>query len=146
MLYKKIPRCDLKTNSHIESRVKLLKRPYFAIVEMMSTAGSGFGWNDKDKIIVVKRQIFNEWKSSHPNANGLYNKPFPHFEELEITFGRDRAQGGNEENVTQAVATIETKREVNLNDRQVNENPQANLEETEIEYEADSQLVQQVLP
>ncbi|RYQ96415.1 hypothetical protein Ahy_B08g092170 [Arachis hypogaea] len=55
-------------------------------------AGSEFGWNDKDKIVAVERQIFNEWKSSHPNANGLYNKLFSHFEELVITFGRDRAQ------------------------------------------------------
>ncbi|XLU41703.1 hypothetical protein S245_036517, partial [Arachis hypogaea] len=50
-------------NPHIESRVKLLKRQYFTIVEMMGTTGSGFGWNDKEKMIVVERQIFNEWKS-----------------------------------------------------------------------------------
>ncbi|XLT02865.1 hypothetical protein HN51_052216 [Arachis hypogaea] len=139
MLHEKIPGCDLKANPHIESRVKLLKRQYFAIVEMMGTAGNGFGWNDKDKMIVVERQIFNEWKSSHPNANGLYNKPFPHFEELGIAFGRDRAQGGNAENVIQAVATMEAEREATLSDRQVNENTQVNLEETEMEYEADSQ-------
>ncbi|XLT13057.1 hypothetical protein HN51_058747 [Arachis hypogaea] len=122
MLHEKIPGCDLKVNPHIESRVKLLKRQYFAIVEMMGTAASGFGWNDKDKMIVVERQIFNEWKS-----------------ELGIAFGRDRAQGGNAENVTQAVATMEAEREATLSDRQVNENTQVNLEETEMEYEADSQ-------
>ncbi|XLS82007.1 hypothetical protein HN51_047838 [Arachis hypogaea] len=61
---------------------------------------------------------------SHPNANGLYNKPFSHFEELGIAFGRDRAQGGNAENVTQAVATMEAEREATLSDRQVNENTQ----------------------
>ncbi|XLT09560.1 hypothetical protein HN51_055353 [Arachis hypogaea] len=126
MLHEKIPGCDLKANPHIESR-------------MMGTARSGFGWNDKDKMIVVERQIFNEWKSSHPNANGLYNKSFPHFEELGIAFGRDRAQGGNAENVTQAVATMEAERKATLSDRQVNENTQVNLEETKIEYEADSQ-------
>ncbi|RYR20060.1 hypothetical protein Ahy_B03g065145 [Arachis hypogaea] len=87
MFHEKIPGCDLKDNPHIESRVKLLKRQYFAIVEMMGTTGSGFGWNDKDKMIV-----------SHSNANGLYNKPFPYFEVLGIAFGRDRAQGGNAEN------------------------------------------------
>ncbi|XLR11115.1 hypothetical protein S83_039053 [Arachis hypogaea] len=66
---------------------------------------------------------------SHPNANGLYNKPFSHFEELGIAFGRDRAQGGNAENVTQAVATMEAEREATLSDRQVNENTQVNLED-----------------
>ncbi|XLR29985.1 hypothetical protein S83_057885 [Arachis hypogaea] len=139
MLHEKILGCDLKANPHIESRVKLLKRQYFAIVEMMGTAGSGFGWNDKNKMIVVERQIFNEWKSSHPNANSLYNKLFSHFEELRIAFGRDRAQGGNTKNVTQAVATMEAEREATLSDRHVNENTQVNLEETKMEYEADSQ-------
>ncbi|XLR57811.1 hypothetical protein S83_008483, partial [Arachis hypogaea] len=126
-------------NSHIESRVKLLKRQYFAIVEMMGTVGSRFGWDDKDKMIVVERQIFNEWKSSHPNANGLYNKSFPHFEELGITFGKYRAQGGNAKNITQVVATMEAEREATLSDQQVNENTQVNLGETKMEYEADSQ-------
>nr|XP_025674506.1 uncharacterized protein LOC112775223 [Arachis hypogaea] len=139
MLHEKIPEYDLKANPHIESRVKLLKRQYFAIIEMMGMARSGFGWNDKDKMIMVERQIFNKWKSSHPNTNGLYNKPFPNFEELGIAFGRDRAQGGNAENVTQAVATIEAEREATLSDRQVNENIQVNLEETEMEYEVDFQ-------
>ncbi|XLR44270.1 hypothetical protein HN51_028377, partial [Arachis hypogaea] len=46
---------------------------------------------------------------------------------------------GNAENVTQAVATIEVEREATLSDRQVNENTKVNLEESEIEYEADSQ-------
>ncbi|QHO24481.1 Myb/SANT-like DNA-binding domain protein [Arachis hypogaea] len=73
----------------------------------MGTAGSEFGWNDKDKMIV-----------SHLNATGLYNKLFSHFEELGIAFGRDRAQGGNAENVTQAVATMEAEREATLSDRQ----------------------------
>ncbi|XLR19259.1 hypothetical protein S83_047171, partial [Arachis hypogaea] len=50
MLHEKILRCDLKANPHIESR-------------MIGTDGSGFGWNDKDKMIVVERHIFNEWKS-----------------------------------------------------------------------------------
>ncbi|XLR11293.1 hypothetical protein S83_039231, partial [Arachis hypogaea] len=121
MLHEKIPGCDLKANPHIESRVKLLKRQYFAIVKMMGTAGSEFGWNDKDKMIV-----------SHLNATGLYNKLFSHFEELGIAFGRDRAQGGNAENVTQAVATMEAEREATLSDRQVNENTQILLAKAEI--------------
>ena len=61
-----------------------------------------------------------------------------------IAFGRDRAQGGNAENVTQAVATMEAEREATLSDRQVNENTQVNLEETEMEYEADSQVHKQL--
>ncbi|RYR50543.1 hypothetical protein Ahy_A07g037169 [Arachis hypogaea] len=67
---------SLDVNPHIKSRMKLLKRQYFAVVEIVDTARSGFSWNDKDKMY-------------HPNANGLYNKLFSHFEELGIAFGRE---------------------------------------------------------
>ena len=56
----KLPSCGLKASPHIESRVKVLKKHYFAIVEMMGPAASGFGWNDKDKMIVVEKEIFKE--------------------------------------------------------------------------------------
>ena len=61
MIDEKLPRCGLKATPHIESRVKMLKKHYFAIVEMMGPAASGFGWNDKDKMIVVEREIYKEW-------------------------------------------------------------------------------------
>ncbi|MED6109448.1 hypothetical protein PIB30_117045 [Stylosanthes scabra] len=139
MLREKIPECNLKASPHIESRVKLLKKHYFAIVEMVGATGSGFGWNDKDKMIVVERQIFDEWKSSHPNAKGLFNKPFPHFEELGVVFGKDRAQGRYAESIAQAVANMEVEREANFSDLQVNGNIQINLDESETEFDADSQ-------
>ncbi|KAL4322128.1 hypothetical protein AHAS_Ahas14G0179500 [Arachis hypogaea] len=59
--------------------------------------------------------------------------------ELGITFGRDRAQGGNVENIAQTVAIMEAEHEANLSDWQMSENTQVNLEETEVEYEADFQ-------
>ncbi|XLU54206.1 hypothetical protein S245_048854, partial [Arachis hypogaea] len=58
---------------------------------------------------------------------------------LGITFGRDRAQGGNVENIAQTVAIMEAEHEANLSDWQMSENTQVNLEETEVEYEADFQ-------
>ena len=61
MLEVKMPGCGLKASPHIESRVKLLKKQYGAIVEMLGPRASGFGWDDKEKRIVVEREIFNEW-------------------------------------------------------------------------------------
>ncbi|MED6183696.1 hypothetical protein PIB30_117438 [Stylosanthes scabra] len=43
MICERIPECDIKASPHIESRVKLLKKHYCAIVEMVGAAGSGFG-------------------------------------------------------------------------------------------------------
>ncbi|KAG4949664.1 hypothetical protein JHK86_042903 [Glycine max] len=52
-ILEKMHECTLKSTLHIESRVKQLKKHYNAICEMKGPrGGSGFGWNDKDKMIV----------------------------------------------------------------------------------------------
>ena len=38
----------------------MLKKHYFAIVEMMGPTSSGFGWNDKDKMILVEKDNYKE--------------------------------------------------------------------------------------
>lgn len=61
-MLEKMPRCTLKVTPHIESRVKQLKKHHNAITKMMWTrGGSGFGWNDKDKMIVVEKEIYQDW-------------------------------------------------------------------------------------
>ncbi|XP_061376054.1 uncharacterized protein LOC133318117 isoform X2 [Gastrolobium bilobum] len=94
MIHDRIPGCALKSTPHITSRIKLLKRHYNAICEMISlTGGSGFDWNDKHKMIDVDRQIYDDWVKTHPNAKGLYKKPFPYFDMLAPIFGKDMATG-----------------------------------------------------
>ena len=57
-ILEKMHECTLKSTLHIESRVKQLKKHYNAICEMKGPrGGSGFGWNDKDKMIVVEKEI-----------------------------------------------------------------------------------------
>ena len=46
MLEKEFPISYIKVDSHIESKVRLLKRQYNVICEMITT-GSGFRWNDE---------------------------------------------------------------------------------------------------
>ena len=50
--------------------------------------------------------------SGHKNAVGLRNKPFPHFDELAIIFGMDRATGEGEgaEAPADAVENIEVEK------------------------------------
>ena len=42
-IHNKFLGCTLKANPHIESRVKLLKRQYSAIKDMLGPGASGFG-------------------------------------------------------------------------------------------------------
>ncbi|XP_061336444.1 uncharacterized protein LOC133283580 [Gastrolobium bilobum] len=108
MMHQRIPGCSLRSIPHITSRVKLLKKQYNAIHEMVGgNGGSGFGWNDAKKMIDVEKEIFDEWVKSHPTAKGLYNKPFLHYEALGTIFGKDVASGGNAECPQESVNHLE---------------------------------------
>ena len=46
-----LPGCDIQANPHIESKLKLWKKQYNAITDMLNC--SRFGWNDTDKMVMV---------------------------------------------------------------------------------------------
>ncbi|XP_038904322.1 uncharacterized protein LOC120090676 [Benincasa hispida] len=77
---------------------------------------SGFGWNEEFKCVQVEREIFDLWVRSHPNAKGMWNKPFLHYDDLSTVFGKDRAVGQSSED-PQVMATnafIEFEDEIRL--------------------------------
>ena len=65
MLEKELPESHIKHDPHIESRVRLLKRQYNAIYEMI-TIGSGFGWNDKEECVIASKDVFDGWVRVSP--------------------------------------------------------------------------------
>ncbi|XP_038877407.1 uncharacterized protein LOC120069696 [Benincasa hispida] len=73
-------KCPALNQNTIECKVRSLKKQYNAISEMLSQ--SGFDWNEEFKCVQVEREIFNLWVRSHPNAKGMWNKPFPHYDDL----------------------------------------------------------------
>ncbi|KAL4604293.1 hypothetical protein ACB092_10G182900 [Castanea dentata] len=119
LLEKKLLGCGIKASLHIESRYKTLRKQYQAIVDMLGPNASGFGWNDNEKMVVVEKQIFEDWVKGHPDAKGLRNKRFPHFDDLALVFGKDRASGDRAQHAIDA--TEEQKKnagvgEINGND------------------------------
>lgn len=108
-IHNKFPSCTLKATPHIKSRVKLLKRQYSAIKDMLGPGASGFGWNDAKKMIKVEKEIYRQWCKSHPTAVGLYEKPFPHYDSLDTVFGKDKAAGTVTEDIIDM--TIEMEKE-----------------------------------
>ncbi|XP_038892629.1 uncharacterized protein At2g29880-like [Benincasa hispida] len=95
ILHEKVPGCALNHNT-IECKVRSLKKQYNAVSEMLSQ--SGLGWNEEFKCVHVEREIFDLWVWSHPNAKRMWNKPFPHYDDLSTIFGKDRAVGQSSEN------------------------------------------------
>ncbi|XP_038895852.1 uncharacterized protein LOC120084021 [Benincasa hispida] len=84
ILHEKVLECALNQNT-IECKVRSLKKQYNAVSEMLSQ--SGFNWNEEFKCV-----------QSHPNAKGMWNKSFPHYDDLSTVFGKDRAVGQSSEN------------------------------------------------
>ncbi|KAK1586200.1 hypothetical protein Q3G72_000072 [Acer saccharum] len=71
MMSDKIPGCGLRAQPHIDYRIKLLKKQYYAISEMLGPSASGFGWNDDLNCVVVEKIVFDEWvKFGKDCANG----------------------------------------------------------------------------
>ncbi|KAL6342693.1 hypothetical protein AAG906_013099 [Vitis piasezkii] len=98
MLEEKLPNSGLKASPHIESRVKTLKKQFNAIMDML-THGSGFSWDNEKKMVLCDQDVFEGANyflfilQGHKDANGLRLKPFPHFDDLSLVFGKDRANG-----------------------------------------------------
>jgi len=61
MMNEKLHGCGIRAQPHIDSRVKLWKKQYYAISEMLGPNASGFGWNDVDKCITAEKDVFDEW-------------------------------------------------------------------------------------
>ena len=59
-MVKKLPNFDLTANPHIRSKVKILKKQLFNILDIQQHE-SGFGWDDEKKMVVGNKDVFMEW-------------------------------------------------------------------------------------
>lgn len=92
-LAKRLPNCDIKADSHIQSKVKTLKKLLSYILDIQQF-GSGFGWDDEKKMVVGGRDQFMDWAKSSARAAALYGKPFVNYDKLCEAYASDLAKGG----------------------------------------------------
>ncbi|XP_017982352.1 PREDICTED: uncharacterized protein At2g29880-like [Theobroma cacao] len=104
----RILNCNIRAIPHINSRMRLLKTQYREVAEMISHSTSGFGWDDVKKCVTCDDDVWIGWVKIYPAAAGLRNNPFPHFDQLAIIFGKDRAIGEGAKSPADAVENIET--------------------------------------
>ncbi|GKA65913.1 Myb/SANT-like domain-containing protein [Tanacetum coccineum] len=101
----KRPTFSKKVSPHIESKVKWLKTKFHVISDMLKY--SGCQWNDVDKKIACERDWYLKYCENHKEANGLWDFPFPYFNQLELVYGRDRATGTVVEGFKDAIHNME---------------------------------------
>ncbi|MFQ6655792.1 hypothetical protein Gotur_026194 [Gossypium turneri] len=78
MLQKVLPNAMLKAKPNIESRIRLLKREWSIIYDMLNGQNnSGFGWDEH----------------SHKKAAQFRHRSFPYYDQLTTIYARDRATG-----------------------------------------------------
>ncbi|XP_028752040.1 uncharacterized protein At2g29880-like [Neltuma alba] len=94
MLTEKSPRCGIKADPHIRSRLKTLKVNWQALYDMVNgTNTSGFGWDPENHCVTAEKVVWDECIKSNKKASHLRGKTFPHFNALCTIFGKDRATG-----------------------------------------------------
>ncbi|KAA8538077.1 hypothetical protein F0562_027685 [Nyssa sinensis] len=104
----KLPGAGIKAKPHIESRIKTMKRDFNIVYDMLYGPNtSGFGWDNDRKCVVAESPVWEEYIKSHKGAAVFKNKSLPHFEELLIIFGKDRATGKNAETAADVVEELD---------------------------------------
>ena len=67
MLEKELSESNIKADPHIKSTIRLLKRQYNVICEIITT-GSGFKWNDQEKCVTASKDVFDGWVRISPKS------------------------------------------------------------------------------
>ncbi|PON50284.1 Myb/SANT-like domain containing protein [Trema orientale] len=99
------PTCGIKANPHIDSKMKVLRKQYSIVYDMLSK--SGFGWNDVKKCVEVdSEEVWQSYVQHHKEAEGWKRRPFPLYEKLMNIYGTDRANGQGAETPVDMVEDI----------------------------------------
>lgn len=114
-----LPNAGLKAKPHIESRIKILKRDFNIVYDMLNGFNtSGFGYDANKKCITAESVVWDAYLQSHPAHSIWRNKQFPFYDDLLIIFGKDRATGSNAQGPSDMMEDVQ--REEN-NDNHMND-------------------------
>ncbi|PPD95900.1 hypothetical protein GOBAR_DD07067 [Gossypium barbadense] len=70
MLEKALPNAILKARPNIESRIRLLKRDWSIVYDMLNGQNnSGFGWDDHRQVVVAEDAVWDSYLKSHKEAD-----------------------------------------------------------------------------
>ncbi|MFQ6634337.1 hypothetical protein Gotur_010114, partial [Gossypium turneri] len=100
MLEKALPNAMLKAKHNIESRIKVLKRDWSIMYDMLNRKNnSGFGWDEHRQLVVAE-------DASHKEAGQFRHRSFPYYDQLTAIYAKDRAIGKDAQTATDIIEQI----------------------------------------
>ncbi|KAF5790837.1 putative Myb/SANT-like domain-containing protein [Helianthus annuus] len=102
-----LPGAGIKAKPHIESRVKTMKSDWSAVHDMLAWNNtSGFGWDYNNGMLEAPPPVWQAYIQVHKNAAKWRSKKFPHYWDLCIVFGKDRANGRDAQTAADIISDI----------------------------------------
>ncbi|KAJ0492934.1 putative Myb/SANT-like domain-containing protein [Helianthus annuus] len=110
-LKESLPESGILAKPHIESRMRTMRKDWQAVYDLLNTSGFGY---DKERNCVTTNApgVWDAYLENHKHAGKWKEKSLPHYEELCIIFGKDRAQGNR------AKSVVEMEQEVNMEEQE----------------------------
>ncbi|GJX90482.1 Myb/SANT-like domain, harbinger transposase-derived nuclease domain protein [Tanacetum coccineum] len=124
-----LPDSGLLAKPHIESRIKTMKDDWQVVYDMLNST-SGFGY-DKEKNCVTNDSpgVWDSYIENHPKARKWRNKKLPHYEELCVIFGKDRAQGKRSRDAFEMEQEVNTEEQEQQSDNDLDEAVEGSLDQ-----------------
>ncbi|PWA91028.1 myb/SANT-like domain, Harbinger transposase-derived nuclease domain protein [Artemisia annua] len=90
------------TGKHIESKVKTLKKDWNAVYDMLNGPNtSGFCFLGDTNMLDAPESVWDDYLAHNPKSSKWKTKEFPHYYDLCMVFGKDRAQGNGAMNIVE---------------------------------------------
>ncbi|XP_052479248.1 uncharacterized protein At2g29880-like [Gossypium raimondii] len=109
MLEKALPNAMLKAKPNIESRIRLLKREWSIVYDMLNDQkNSGFGWDEHRQLVVAEDAVWDSYLKSHKEAAQFRHRTFPYYDQLTAIYARDQATGKDAQSAADVLQEINT--------------------------------------
>ncbi|XP_052883577.1 uncharacterized protein LOC128292720 [Gossypium arboreum] len=107
MIEKVLPNAMLKAKPNLESRIRILKRDWSIVYDMLSGKNnSGFGWDEHRQLVVAEDAVWNSYISSHKEAAQFRHRSFPYYDQLTAIYAKDRATGKDAQTAADIIEEI----------------------------------------
>ncbi|XP_052484821.1 uncharacterized protein LOC105793881 [Gossypium raimondii] len=107
MLEKALPNAMLKARPNIELRIRLLKRDWPIVYDMLNGQNnSGFGWDEHRQLVFAEDAVWNSYLNSHKEAGQFKHRSFPYYDQLTAIYAKDRATGKDAQTAADVIKEI----------------------------------------